>query len=534
MQEEMDQGASEHFAALVAKVPPSTARYWADRAACVDAPGAYKAFFESPAGVALLHRLVVALHLVIGLMVGGGIRQVILILELAQLLPFVASSVGTHQGIAHWIEQEVVRFGRDERPRLAEQMAPKRITVCQDETFHPETCLVVIEPVSNFILAEQYVEHRDTPTWSETMTHAQEGLAVTIVQSTSDEGKGILGYARQAGAQHSPDVFHVQHDASRAISLPLARQVNDADKAVGEARAQLAQVEQQQRAWASTPHGPGRPPAFETRKEKAQGAITVALQDLEQARDRQERARTALRGLSREYHPVDLGTGAPRSAEQTTHKLQEHFETLRNVADEAQLSERSLAGLAKAERVLPAMTSTLRFVHEEVAERIAHLDMSPAMTQALTETMVPAAYLERVANRSSNAHDREKLRATAHERRTAGFAALAALGIHDEERRCAVEVEAAACADIFQRASSCVEGRNGQLSLCQHHLHLISSQRLEALTVIHNYFIRRPDGTTAAERFFAARPRDLFQYLLTRIPAPPRPACKRPRNPTLH
>lgn len=48
-----------------------------------------------------------------------------------------------------------------------------------------------------------------------------------------------------------------------------------------------------------------------------------------------------------------------------------------------------------------------------------------------------------------------------------------------------------------------MEGRNGQLSLHHHGKHHLSERKLSALTAMHNYFIRRPDGTTAAERFFA-------------------------------
>jgi len=67
------------------------------------------------------------------------------------------------------------------------------------------------------------------------------------------------------------------------------------------------------------------------------------------------------------------------------------------------------------------------------------------------------------------------------------------------------------CAQIFQRSSSCLEGRNGYLSLRHHGLHHISDRKLGALTVIHNYFIIRPDGTTAAERFFDQKTENLFE-----------------------
>ena len=52
------------------------------------------------------------------------------------------------------LEQAVLRFADAQRTRLAAGMPPREISVCQDETFHPQTCLVAIEPVSNFLLLE--------------------------------------------------------------------------------------------------------------------------------------------------------------------------------------------------------------------------------------------------------------------------------------------------------------------------------------------------------------------------------------------
>ena len=47
-----------------------------------------------------------------------------------------------------------------------------------------------------------------------------------------------------------------------------------------------------------------------------------------------------------------------------------------------------------------------------------------------------------------------------------------------------------------------MEGRNGHLALKHHALHRLSLRKLGVLTVLHNYLIRRADGTTAAERFY--------------------------------
>jgi hypothetical protein len=58
----------------------------------------------------------------------------------------------------------------------------------------------------------------------------------------------------------------------------------------------------------------------------------------------------------------------------------------------------------------------------------------------------------------------------------------------------------------------------------------LREQRLKALTVMHNYVVRRADGSTAAERFFGVKQRDAFAYWLERLPDLPRPAAKRPKQ----
>ena len=136
------------------------------------------AFFESPAGAAFLHRLVVVAHLVFTWGGPGGIRLVCLFLELTGLHVFVAASYGPQHEVSVAIEKAVGEFAQAEQPRLAQGMTPKSITVCQDETCHPETCLVAIEPVSNYILLEKYADNRKAETWTQSMAEAMQGLPI--------------------------------------------------------------------------------------------------------------------------------------------------------------------------------------------------------------------------------------------------------------------------------------------------------------------------------------------------------------------
>ena len=64
-----------------------------------------------------------------------------------------------------------------------------------------------------------------------------------------------------------------------------------------------------------------------------------------------------------------------------------------------------------------------------------------------------------------------------------------------DKRMCDCEIEkldkaAKDCAQIFQRSSSCVEGRNAQLALRHQGIHQLSNRHLQALTVIHNYYVK--------------------------------------------
>jgi hypothetical protein len=66
------------------------------------------------------------------------------------------------------------------------------------------------------------------------------------------------------------------------------------------------------------------------------------------------------------------------------------------------------------------------------------------------------------------------------------------------------------------------EHRSLALSLRNHQLRGLDRPRKRAcLTAIHNFFLTRPDGTTAAERFFGQKPRSMFAAILESVAIPP-------------
>jgi hypothetical protein len=180
-------------------------------------------FFHSAPGLAFLHRLVVAIHLVCTEVGACGIRLVCLLINLSGLDRFVAASYGTQQQVNRQVEAAIVTYRQEERTRLAKDMPAKDITLAKDETFTGGLCLVAMEPKSNYILLEQTAQGRDQDTWHALMEKALSGLNCQVIQSTSDEAPGLLAYvAHHLGAHHSPDLFHVQHELAKAVSAAKA------------------------------------------------------------------------------------------------------------------------------------------------------------------------------------------------------------------------------------------------------------------------------------------------------------------------
>ena len=483
----------------------------------------------------LLHRLVWALLFVMCIVAGCGVRQVGEMLRLAGLAPFVACSPSYLARLARQMEAESGTFARQERTRLADEMhtrlardgqMTRPITVCQDETFHNgRPCLVAIEPVSNFLVVETYAPTREAKAWDDAMALGLAGLPVRVVQSTSDEGKAVVAHATATlKAAHGSDIFHVQYELSRATSAVLQRQVNRATDARDKAAAATEAVRQEADAAARRPRRRGRPLGYPGRIAKAEAQAAGAQAAVDATTQRQEAARQARRGLSAAYHLVDLVTGKLRAPAQVEADLTTHLDTLHAVATEADLPGYAFRGIAKARRVLPTLVQSLTFVHQQLAAQVAANELTRPAAALVESRLLPAAYLARVARQLPTPEARHATRQLAHRLRAEAEPLLAVL---DADQRTLLTRIAQDVADLFQRASSCVEGRNGQLALRHHSLHHLSDARLTALTAVHNFFLRRPDGTTAAERFFGAKPHDLFEHLLTHLDPPARPGGAR-------
>jgi hypothetical protein len=152
------QGVSERQAAKELKVPRTTLQAWRMWHASLDICPHVADFFQRGPGLAFLHRLVIAFHLVCAEIGACGIRLVCLFLRLTGLDRFVAASYGAQQQVNRQIEEAIIDYNQSETLRLAKTMPPKDLSVTQDETFTGGLCLITMDPESNFIILEQLAQ----------------------------------------------------------------------------------------------------------------------------------------------------------------------------------------------------------------------------------------------------------------------------------------------------------------------------------------------------------------------------------------
>lgn len=195
---------------------------------------------------------------------------------------------------------------------------------------------------------------------------------------------------------------------------------------------------------------------------------------------------------------------------------------IKKTVAEAKLSENSQSRLEKAHRVFTNLIATISFFWVMINAHLKELSLSKEIESIMREILIPYFYLLDVAKKAKSADRKNEINTVASTLKE-NLENLDTWKNMDKHECDLLNKSAKALAKLFQRSSSCVEGRNGQLSLRHHGLHNFSTRKLNVLTVLHNFFIQRPDKTTAAERLFERKPRDLFEYLLKNFKHPPRP-----------
>jgi hypothetical protein len=394
-----------------------------------------------------------------------------------------------------------------------EQSAPAQVrkaVLAADETFFGELLILVLMDLSSgYLLLESIQDDRRFDTWLAQATPRLDALGIEVGHAVSDRAKALIKLAVEGfDCDSGADVFHEQYGLSRWLGSALGRRKVKADK-----HCDLAQK-------AVNKAGIDEQAALETQQLEAieaRARINKAQQDYHEN----------LLGITDDLHPFSLEDNTHTTAASITLTLEKRAVVFEVIAVQQDIPDKHNA-LRKFRGQIAALASHVSFWWSWVDESLLDWSVDEPMRQWLTGTLLPVVYWHYHLHKTKKPSQRKRYR-EAWQRAVKDFNANPFhAGLAECEQQRWLEW-AEWMVRQYHRSSSAVEGRNGRLSQLYHNGRGVTESRLKASTVIHNYGIKRSDGTTAAERFYGTAFPDLFGWLVKHMDEIPLPRKARQR-----
>ncbi len=463
--------------------------------------------WESEAGEAWLKIVVVAALYVFGLQCHVGAEKLSLFFKLLRVDGHIGVSPSALRAQMELMESLLPRFQQQCESAVSDES--RAAVLAMDETFFGDFLILVLMDLSSgYVLLEEVAADRCFETWHRQAMPRLKALGIDVKHAVSDRAKALIklaisGFACAAGA----DLFHAQQDISRWLGAKLGRRHAQAKTEMENARAVLS---------------------ANTKPTIAEIEVVV---DAELAYKQIDNAcrmyHENLAGIAEDVHPFAWGSAQPQRAPQVAARLETRAEVFAAVAKKQGLADPK-DSLAKFRRQVDDLAAHVEFWWQWVLEMLTEFGVDDATQQWLTGVLLPTVYWHRRQQMAHNPTQRQAQQKAWHEalQRLQTDAFTATLPEHEVQRWLQW---AEWMVRQFHRSSSAVEGRNGYLSQMAHNGRGLSETRLRALTVIHNYGLKREDGTTAAMRLFGQPFPDLFSWLVAEMGALPLPRKRRAR-----
>ena len=387
---------------------------------------------------------------------------------------------------------------------------PGKAVVAMDETFFGDfIILVLMDLQSGYLVLEDITDDRRFDTWHKKVMPRLESLGIEVTHALSDRAKALIklavtGFECQSGA----DVFHAQQDISRWLGSSIKRKTASLKKVLSSLKATT-----------------GHKDTVETEsslKEQKEGEDA-----LEAAKNIRSAYQQNLRGVAEDIHPFKLNDNTINTSEQVEESLEQRIQGFESLAEEQGIRDKKKTA-QKFRNQIVALSSTVDVWWLWVQGLLQELEVGTEKVDWLTSVLLPVIHWHHQLNKTQNSKTKEKYR-TAWEQASDAMISHPVTGKITESEMQRWLDWAQWMVRQFHRSSSAVEGRNGCLAQMYHNGRGLTENRLRALTVIHNYGLKRKDETTAAMRLFNTDFPDLFSWLLDEMGALPLPRKARER-----
>jgi hypothetical protein len=429
---------------------------------------------------------------------------------------FLLIRINTHVGVsptslcrmmAH-IEEVILQY---QHHHVRPNAKGRQVIVGADETFFKQVMLVMLDLCSGYILLEETADDRTFATWQERARRALDRIGATVRYMVSDQAKALTKLALQElQCQHIPDLFHATHELTKLVGARLATKAASLHRKMLKVQLHVEWLREQGKA-------PEHIAVHEQALADLRAAHTVVIEG-------QTRYYEAVHALSSLVHPFSLKEQRSQRSGEVVTAVTQTLETFQVLVQEYEIAD-SKQRLHKVAKQVPALAAVIDLWWLWVAESLAAYGLLADLITWLCEWLLPSVYWERQMRRTSPGPLR-KLYQEAALRAQQRLQAHPLSGVLAPQERARWHRWAVGMVGKFQRTSSAVEGRNGVLSRMNHTQRSIRPRRLKVATVIHNFGIRREDGTTAAERLFGEKFPDLFAWIVEHMGELPLPRSR--------
>jgi Family of unknown function (DUF6399) len=449
-------------------------------------------FWETSAGGTWLKLLVLAVIYHFGIKQGVGSETLSAFFRAIELNEQVGISASTLRRLEQEMRQQIINYeiaqSKDCKPKPGQG-----ICVGGDETFFGGSpILVMIELASNYILTEVESSDRTYATWSEQISQWWTSGEWTCRFMVSDGARALIKLALSGLKTVSlPDLFH----ALRGLAQPLGRTLGR----------QLSQLQRQQQQlheqWTKT--------LSSARREVLEKTLSETSAQLRAVVENQEIYHTALHQVTQYVHPFNLKTNESQLANDLSNRLTSPLEALSKLTKTYDL-ESGKKAIDGFKALIPGFTQGIQAWWQWTHDAL-ELETNDIRTQNwVITTLLPWIYWKQQSAKTRTS-DLKQAYEIAAER------AYQTLIEHPDTQDLYQPYWvdwSQEMAHKYQRTSSAVEGRNGYLSRLHHAGRGFSPQALKVATIIHNFDLKRADGSTAAQRLFGHEFPNLFDSVV--------------------
>ena len=456
-------------------------------------------FFETSEGDKWLRTLVIAAILVFGLQATVGADHLSLFFELICVGSFVAVSSRSISRLKTVMMSKLADYQEELQPTLDALSGNIHIIAGADETFFERLLILLYMDLgSGFILTAQNESNRRANTWHNNVSWISDKFK-SILCLVSDRGQALIKLAKTSKIQSVAELYHLQQSVVRLFKFAFSskrrsfqkqeRELQKTVKELMDSKADEALLKEYQQS-------------LDTIKEKN---ITI---------DKGQKAyKEELKKISIAVHPFNEDS-APKESVTLTAELNSSLSTLKKIAQACGIDD-THNRLDYFNNNITPMSSLVDLWWLWVKGDVELQTQDPQLQEWLVNTLLPVYYWRQQIKKSRASKDLKEYYSELYEKAKKALSDNPLINAYYTPQWCAWATEWVL---KFQRSTSQVEGRNARLSEHHHRFRGMNESQIQTQTILHNFWITRQDGTTAAERLFKIKPPNLFEWLLKNMP----------------